>query len=356
MRRSLPSTFLVVLLALLALAASASGQALPRDFFGVDYRPANVYSDTTLQGLGAGIVRQQFPWDGIEYERGRYAFQYYDDYVGAMARQGIEVLPVIFGTPTFYSKARPGAYRATFYPPRRTADLARFASLLVHRYGPGGSFWAQNPDITPVPIRAWQVWNEPNLPAYWPTGPSARQYTALLKTVGRSIKRADAGAEVVTAGIPQSRLGVPLLQFVRGMYRAGGRSAFDTLAINPYGRNVQQILSRTSAVRQTMNRYRDSRAGLWLTEVGWASDGPASQFTAGVDGQAALISQLFGALGGRRQELGLRGVVYYNWRDISFGPDVRDFWGLHTGLVDQSGSHKPAWDAYQQAAAAQAGR
>jgi hypothetical protein len=272
-----------------------------------------------------------------------------------MARQGIEVLPVIFGTPDFYSRARPGAFRANFYPPRNNADLGRFASVLVHRYGPGGSFWGDHPDIAPVPIRAWQVWNEPNLPAYWPTGPSARQYTALLKAVNHSIKRADPGAEVVTAGIPQSRLGIPLLKFVRGMYRAGARSAFDTLAINPYGRTVQQIVLRASVARQTMNRYRDAGARLWLTEVGWASDGPTSQFTAGADGQAALIGQLFAALAGRRDALGLRGIIYYNWRDIAFGPDVHDYWGFHTGLVDESGNRKPAWDAYRNAVGAQTG-
>jgi hypothetical protein len=334
-----------------AVVAPAARASVPPDFFGVDYRPADVAEDHTIDGLGAGLVRQVFPWAGIEYDRGRYTFQYYDSYVETMARKGIRVLPVIFETPTFFSAAAPGAFRPTFYPPRQAGDLARFAADLVRRYGPGGSFWREHADIPALPIRAWQIWNEANLRIYWPTGPNARQYVRLLKTVGRAIKRVDRGAEIVTGGLPQSRLGIPLMAYVRAMYRAGGRSAFDTLAIHPYGRTVATVLTRIKAVRQTMNRFGDRGARIWLTEIGWASAGPPSPFTAGADGQAALIRQLFPALVAQRERLGLRGAIYYNWKDESFSRGS-DFWGFHTGLVDDAGDPKPAWGAYQGAVAA----
>src|SRR5205823_5737529 len=110
------------------------------------------------------------------------------------------------------------------------------AVALVRRYGPGGSLWRENPAVRAHPIIAWQVWNEPNLPVYWQMHPDAAQYTELLKVVGTAIHRADPRAQVVTAGLPQSKLGVSFETYLKAMYRAGAQGAFDVLAINAYSR------------------------------------------------------------------------------------------------------------------------
>ena len=44
-------------------------------------------------------------------------------------------------------------------------------------------------------------------------------------------------------------------------------------------------------------------------------------------------------------------MFYFNWRDVSAAPGARDHWGLHTGLLRQDGSPKPALEALRQAAA-----
>jgi hypothetical protein len=74
------------------------------------------------------------------------------------------------------------------YPPKRYADLGRFGALLVHRYGPDGTFWSQNPDVQKLPIRSWQIWNEPNLKAYRGRAPNAKQYAKLLRAAARPIR------------------------------------------------------------------------------------------------------------------------------------------------------------------------
>ena len=324
---------------------------MPSTFFGLDFRPDDL-SLTSIPGeAGAGIVRRPFDWYAIEYEPSKYRFWYYDAYVAAMARQHIEVLPILFDTPAFYSSAPPNVGRRGFYPPRNYAALGNFGAALARRYGPGGAFWAEHPDLPAYPIRSWQIWNEPNIKIYWPAGPNARQYTALLRAAGRGIKRVNPRAKIVTAGIPQSRLGIPMLAFIRQMYKAGARTAFDILAINPYGPTPGKVLFRVRETRRVMNARRDRRAKIWITEVGWASDGPRSPFLVGWDRQASQLASLWRTLAIRRGPLKLRGVIYYNWVDTPPTPTY-DFWGLHTGLITTSGYRKPAFWAFKDTGAA----
>ena len=58
------------------------------------------------------------------------------------------------------------------------------------------------------------------------------------------------------------------------------------------------------------------------------------------------------ALAARRESLGLRGVVYFNWRDLPIAPGGEDYFGLHSGLVDRQNRAKPALGAFERAAAA----
>jgi len=52
----------------------------------------------------------------------------------------------------------------------------------------------------------------------------------------------------------------------------------------------------------------------------------------------------------RRRELGLRGVVIFNWKDAPPFPGTEDFFGVHTGLLRRNGAGKPALGALQEAA------
>jgi hypothetical protein len=86
-----------------------------------------------------------------------------------------------------------------------------------------------------------------------------------------------------------------------------------------------------------------------VTEIGWASGGPRSPFTVGERRQARLIEDMLVGLGRARKRLGLRGVVYFNWRDSSPFAGGREFFGLHTGLLRRDGSAKPALEAVARA-------
>lgn len=345
-----------------ALAATAAvpapaAAAVPPDFVGVvsadAFATPGAYRKNTLvaqRSSGIGAIRQTFDWALIERRPGKYNLTFVDEYVADTARAGITVLPILFNPPKFHSsKPRRGAKRGT-YPPRRAESMAAFAQVLVLRYGPNGSFWAENPEVPQQPIRAWQIWNEPNLKVYWPSGPNAGQYTALLKVVARKIHDLDPQAEVVTAGLPQSRIGIPLKKYVRAMYRAGAASAFDTLAVNPYARDARGVVRFLNGVRSVMDANGDRTAGIRATELGWSDTGPPSPFRVGSDAQAEYLDEAITSLARDRDRLGLRGFSYFAWRDAEPYEGGKDFWGLHTGLLDLSGSPKPALERFAAAA------
>jgi hypothetical protein len=335
----------------LALPASA-GAALPGGFVGMtsedsfarggSYREANLAAQ---RKAGVRLLRQTFDWSQIETSPGVYSWRVHDKLVLATARNGLAVLPILFNPPAWHS-SRPasGARRGT-YPPGNPAAMARFAAAAVGRYGPRGSLWRENPGAPARPVRAWQVWNEPSLPAYWGGSPNARAYVRLLKAVNGAIKRADRRAEIVTAGLPPSKLrgAVPILRYIRQVHRAGGKRYFDTLAVNSYARNARELGKLLTGVRRAMNRGRDRRARIWITELGWCDSGPRHRFCVGSARQARLTRTSIALIRRGRKRLRLRGFVYYTWRDATpYAPDFRDHWGLHTGLVRLNGRPKPA--------------
>jgi hypothetical protein len=350
------------LVALLALSASLLGAAqaaagVPKDFFGVvseDVLAGDAaYRDATLtqqKSVGIGLIRQTFHWKDIETSPGVYDWTTYDAYMAATASHGIGVLPILFDPPAFRAKS---AAKGT-YPPNNPADLGAFGAAVARRYGPSGTFWTENPAVPKLPITAYQIWNEPNLRAYWPSGQSPKGYAKLLKAAAAGIRAADPNAEIVTAGLPDSKLSKPLdvYGYVKALLAGKGAKSFNTLALNPYSKNKKDLLSKLSRFRQILNAGGAKKASVWITELGWSDSGPASLFRAGTDGQAAQISSVYPALVSARSKLKLRGVVYYAWRDgAPYAPLFKDFWGLHTGLLSLTGGTKPAYQAFQNAVA-----
>ncbi len=342
-----------VVCALFPLGAQARA---PRGFVGLaaedvfagdaNYRTTNLSAQAAI---GVGLIRQTFDWRTIETSPGRYDLRYHDDYVAKLASHGIRVLPILFNAPSFRSgttRTRPT------YPPRKNSSMATFAQVLVRRYGPSGSLWRERPGVPKVPITAWQIWNEPNLPVYWRGRPSARGYAAMLKTVGRAIKRAHRRAEIVSAGLPPSRLrgAVPLSRYIAQLYRARVGRTISSLAINSYAKDQRELARLLRSVRRLMNRRGGRRDKIWITELGWATAGPRSRFRVGTQGQARRIDRGYAFIRSNRRRLNIRGVVYFSWRDLRpYAPAFRDMWGLHAGLLTVDGRPKRGFYSFKKA-------
>ena len=353
--RALAAPVLVVLVLALAGCGGAAPPVvcvapLPAGFFGITapeilaVPAADRRRTLTAQHrAGARTLRQVFDWSRIETAAGRYALRDYDALVADAARAGLTVLPVLYGTPAFRAAA---AADGTAAPPRDPDAIEPFARMLVARYGPGGSFWRAHPDVPRRPVRAWQIWNEPNLGRYWRGRPDAVAYARLLRAAATAVRAVDPRAELVTAGLPDTRKGVRLTTYLRQLYAAGARGTFDAVGVNLYARTPGGVLLAARRVRQVLARHEDDRARIWITELGWADDGPRSSFTVGAATQARYVRDTLRLTAASARLLRLRGTVYYAWRDVPPYPGIGDFWGLHTGLLDESGAPKPALAAF----------
>ena len=283
---------------------------------------------------GVESVRAVFDWSRMQpykdwnsvppSQRGDYVdvngrptnFAWTDELVSAASARGLTIDPVILGAPKWDGQSYKGGIVDL---PRSDGPYAQFAAGLVERYGPTGSFWATFPTLTPVPITRWQVWNEPNIPAFWPPQPFQQRYVALLKAAHDAIKTVDPSAQIVLAGLPN----YAWVALARIYKVKGARSLFDIVAVHPYTRTPRNVITILTYVRRAMDKAGDRDKPMLADEISWPSSVGKTTHTTGFDfatteqGQAQNIAQLLPMLVKDRKRLGLAGFYYYDWAGLS---------------------------------------
>jgi hypothetical protein len=364
--------FLAVLLALAALllAAVPAHARVPDGWLGVTldgpFDAAKEREWDRIAGAGAGTVRTAVRWyhfqpyrtaaDVPPTEAGRFRdvdgvptdFSRMDEFVAAAARRGLTVLPVVHAPPD-WAVSTPGAIGAR---PRDPATFARFMTALVGRYGPSGSLWTERPDVPRVPIRDWQIWNEPNLHTYWSQQPFARSFVRLMRAANAAVHAADGGATVVLAGLTNKSW-----KALRSVYRAGGRGHFDAVALHPFTRKPADVLRLVRLARKVMARYRDRRLPVWVTELSWpAAQGKVRKrhrtgFEVTDAVQARNLGLVMRLLARERKALRIERVVWYTWLSEARGTNPFNWSGLRR-LRRGSVVDTPALRAFRRAARA----
>lgn len=339
----------VVALLASAIVPSAARAAAPDGFVGITtedaYTGKDAYAQAQLKAqraAGFTVARQVFRWNEIEWGSGAYDFSATDRFLKNAAIAGMRVMPLIQGEPEWAtSRPKKSKYRG-FFPPKDNATIARFGAVLAQRYGPNGSFWAANPALTPYPVTSYQVWNEPNFPIYWGGKPNGAAYAKMVIAVSAAIRAVQPDAYIVSAGIPDSTLGQPPKKFIKAMLKAGAGPSLNAIGIHPYAIDVKSVMKITRGLRKTVNSVGGKNLDLWVTEIGWAAGGPKTpKRTVSFAKQGTIVRSAFQSLAKARTSLKLRGIVYFAWRDSEVYKGGKDFWGLHTGLLDRKGKAKP---------------
>jgi hypothetical protein len=261
---------------------------------------------------GVESLRVVFNWaDAEPTQGGPISFAATDSIVGLAAERRLTVLPVVIYAPAW--DAGPHA-PSDVAPPASDGPYADYLTALVGRYGPHGSYWAEHPSTPRVPIRMWQIWNEPNYIFYWPTRPFAPSYVRLVIAAHAAIKAADPGARVVLAGMPDFAW-----QYLDQIYKvSGARGAFDVVSANPYTAQPKNVIAFLQLVRKVMNRNGDARKPMLASETGWQSslgDKPSDSFCCQTteQGQAGKVGAVLPLLASHRRQLGLLGFYFYTW-------------------------------------------
>lgn len=332
----------------------------PRPFLGISDVSIEVNNGTPYSNLrdcsmgqmvtaGVGYYREFIDWSWIEIKPGVYNYATLDGFAAAAARHHMKVLAMVFNAPPWRSSAPATGAQPGFYPPSNPQDFAHFASLLVQRYGPHGSFWRENPQVPYDPVRAWQIWNEPNLAQSWEPHPDLAAYVRLLKAASMAIKRVDPHAIIVTAGMPLDTTFQESRNDVAALYRFGGRRYFDVVAIHDYGYSLAEVERWPWIARHTMNRFGDPKKPLWLTEVGWSGGSP-NFFVTNARKQRVSESQFFRWVQRARQRLDLRELFWYPWQDRHWEKGPKNWWGFHEGFFTNGLRPKPSFAALKAAA------
>lgn len=348
----------IAALGLLAMAPAAF--AVPGNFWGVV--PQSSPEVAQLQRLKAGgvdSVRVPISWGSVQSRKGA-AFNWNepDGYVAAAAAAGLAALPFLSTAPSWAVPVDRRFGSPAFLPVRsgqQRSGWTQFVKQAVLRYGPGGSFWVENPGLPRKPLRTWQVWNEPNF-KYFVGRPNPAEYGKLVKLSSSAIKAADPGAQVILGGLfsrpieatfkkrpPQAYFAA---DFLDQMYEStpGIKSKFQGVSLHPYTGSWKNLSARIEEFRSVLKVHRDIGKGLWVTEVSWSSEPPrqGNSFAKGRAGQARELKGAFRLFRNNQRKWNLQQIY---WFSINDAPGLCNFCG-GSGLFADGFKPKPAWSAY----------
>lgn len=348
------ATGIIVLLAFLALCAptdsAAASPPAPPGFFGVD-GGVPVTDDFGQMAAGdVGIYRAVFGFRAFKTAPGQaYDWRYSDHLVLESARQGIDLLPILYGSPPWISEDR----NATpIHGRTRRREWRELLVALVERYGPTGTFWPQHPLLAPRPLRVWQIWNEPNSITWWGPRPRPREYALLLERSERAIHSADPTARILSAGIvaePTNANAIPGPAYLRRLFSVRGiGGAADAVAYHPFSPTVRGVGRQLREARRSLRGTPAAKLPIWITEIGWGTEGPREHPLIKSDrGQNRALRQTFELVLRRRVRLGIERTLWYHWRDER---DDLCLWCESSGLLDKHSQPKRIFRTFRSIA------
>ena len=234
-----------------------------------------------VHDAGFGWIKQHVGWRDVEgAAKGAFNWYFTDRIVADAEQLGLNVLFRLDREPVW--TVPPEGTHSDNGPPENPQDFGDFCHALASRYRGR--------------VRAYQVWNEPNLAREWGGWvPDPVGYVELLRACYIGIKTADQDALVISAGLAPTGNGppeaIPDVDYLIGMYEAGAAPYFDLLGVNAPGYKAPPEMSPGEAAasdryggqrffcfrhvedaREIMLRYDDGDKQVAVLEVGWTTD------------------------------------------------------------------------------------
>jgi hypothetical protein len=291
-------------------------------------------------------------WDQINSSPGHYDWGYFDDLVGSAAQRNIEVIPVLYGSPSWVA---PAANILPVGNAKQKRAWTSFVKQVLRHYGTHGSFWAQHSEVPKRPLHFLQIWNEQDLRLY-SHQPSPRKYATLLRISHAAAKQADRHAKLILGGMLGDPFASPpraysAAQFLNLLYRyKGTRNAWIAVALHPYVAFARGLKPQLDGLRRVLQRHHDGRKQIWITEIGWSSEPrphPPPRYDdlmRGLHGQARQLGVAFRFLKRHRAAYNLRRVFWYSFRDSA--PVEGCSFCDSVGLLYRDYEPKPAWNRF----------
>ncbi len=275
----LGSVLLALVLAISGVAQAPAAKRpskhakVPADFYGVV--PLNDPSPSDLGLMASGgieSVRVFVHWGLIQNTAGgNFDWSTYDKQFGDIAAAGLNPAPQLASSPGWISD---NPYQPPIYSDAQKAAWQSFLTAFVQRYGRGGSFWAEHPELPYRPALSYEIWNEANLTLEWGGPPNANDViSTLLRLSQQSIRQVDPAGTVVFGGLfPFPRTGggntpgygVTATKFLKSFYsHPGAKTAFNALAMHPFSPRAKDVVPTMRIFRRVLDRHGDCRTPLW---------------------------------------------------------------------------------------------
>ncbi|HSU56470.1 MAG TPA: beta-galactosidase [Candidatus Dormibacteraeota bacterium] len=236
-----------------------------------------------LKEAGVQWVRINVVWFAVEpNQKGTYdpsLLTLYDHLMAKLAENEIRAIFVTADTP-YWASTDPAKANGVWnqkYKPTNNHDLADYFVFLLNRYRATGP-------------HAFEIWNEENASAFWPSGVNAADYFNMLQTCFNAIKAADPLALVLNGGLTD---GSNATNFMASLYALGAKNYFDAWSQHTYPK-TPQYETIVSKVRNIMSANGDSSKKIWMTECGWlTSSNVAETGAVSFNRQAHYLSNIF---------------------------------------------------------------
>jgi hypothetical protein len=186
-------------------------------------------------------------WGYINTSNGVYDWTLFDALLAKFKAKGVTDLIYTFGvTPTWA-----GGGANNDQAPSSNTYLANFATAVAQRAIADG-----------LPIKNWEVWNEPNNGALTWTGTNA-QMVAMAQTIYNAVKAVDSSYKVLTP-CPQGNA----TTWMNGYLAAGGGAYADVMAFHGYtGASPETIATLIDSYKSVFATYGQSAKPIWDTEA-----------------------------------------------------------------------------------------
>jgi hypothetical protein len=285
-----------------------------------------------MAATGARWLRVDFYWPTIQ-DGGPQSWDWSgtDRVVEGAIERGMEILAMPAYSPRW---ARPPG-TSDHHAPLNSDWYAQFLYEAVRRYAPLG-------------VHTWEIWNEPNVVAFWPPEPDPAGYVALLRRAYATVKRVDPLATVLFAGLAPA-IDTPTTlsprTFLQRAYDAGAHGSFDAVALHPESFPALPLepadwnpFYNAPTLYQVMRDHGDAGKRIWATEFGAPTGGvPITQERQREILQAGYRAWLAWPFTGP--------MLVYSFRDAGNNPSDRE---ANFGLVQHDGTPKLALAAFEQ--------
>lgn len=302
-----------------AMNAFAASQLPPAEFN---------HQLAAMAANGVRVVRADAVWADIEPEppgpSGHdWQFDETDALETALAEHHLTWEPLIDFS-VWWAKTCSG-----FCAPTNDSTYAAFAQAIAARYGAGGSFWKEHPQLPYYPAQIFEIWDEENNSTFY-IDPAT--YAGLYLASRQAIDAVDSNAQVIVGGLADDSSNYSAATdypswYVIEMFASDPqlRGNVDGFGLHPYGTSESDVVDWVVDFRRTLNTLGEGSVPIDITELGWDTDSTRESWRA--------WEMLEVAIALAHSNCGIRLLAPYDWASPQVPSEPGDF-----GLVGRSGA------------------